>query len=395
MKRALRIALSCQQDLGGSPHPVPAYRFWRNYFADALAEGGHELLEVPDCDWSAGLLPLSTDALRVWRETTWETALTYIRREHAHRPVDIFLSYLYPCQVHRGALAELRDLGIPSVNFFCDNVREFRRIPEVFRCFDLHWVPEWKALPIYRQDHLAAIHAPMPCWVPPRWRTSADFETLPPTFIGTRDEQRERLFAEAISRGLTLDLRGHGWKSLPTISATPPPRAKSFQELVNRQLAFGKQHGVVALARKTWNGFRHAPRLSFDFSPYAKSSPSGEAYWSMLRESSVCLGVNRYPTPRRASDRPDTYSRLRDIEAPMAGACYLTEWTEGLDHLYDLGREIETYRTPDELVEKTQMLVADAGQRSRLRLGGQRRSLSEHTILRTISKIAVRFGLPA
>ena len=33
----------------------------------------------------------------------------------------------------------------------------------------------------------------------------------------------------------------------------------------------------------------------------------------------------------------------------MLGACYLTEWTAGLEHMYELGKEIETYRTPEEL----------------------------------------------
>ena len=36
----------------------------------------------------------------------------------------------------------------------------------------------------------------------------------------------------------------------------------------------------------------------------------------------------------------------------MLGACYLTEWTEGLEHMYELGKEIETYRTAEELTSK-------------------------------------------
>jgi spore maturation protein CgeB len=103
--------------------------------------------------------------------------------------------------------------------------------------------------------------------------------------------------------------------------------------------------------------------------------------------------VNRYPSLRFPPDRPDTYSRLRDIEAPMAGACYLTEWTEGLDRLYDLGTEIDTYRDAAELVAKVASLSADPARRCRLRAAAQRRALSDHSISRTLARIAERLCL--
>ncbi len=34
----------------------------------------------------------------------------------------------------------------------------------------------------------------------------------------------------------------------------------------------------------------------------------------------------------------------------MMGACYLTKRTEGLDQFYDVGSEIETYRTAAEML---------------------------------------------
>jgi spore maturation protein CgeB len=76
----------------------------------------------------------------------------------------------------------------------------------------------------------------------------------------------------------------------------------------------------------------------------------------------------------------------------MAGACYLTEWTEGLEQLYELGTEIETYRTASELVEKSRALTLDAPRRARLRQAGQRRALADHTIARTLDSIARHVG---
>ena len=383
MPRPLRIFLACQQS--AVRHAVPAYAFWADYFRHAIAEAGHTCLEAPVCDWAAGLRPAETLASESWPDRTWTSALDYIRHEHSRQPIDFFLGYLFPQQVLPAAVSEIRALGIPCVNFFCDNVREFRRVPAAFRAFDLHWVPEFNALPLYARDRLPVLHAPMPCWVPPAQRVPASRETLPPTFVGTRDELRAHLFADAFLLGLSADLRGYGWDG-----TTPPPPAPAASPggLLRNQWHFLRRHGPRALGRKLAHRLMPPTPFTFDFSAHVRPMPVGDDYARILRESSVCLGVNRYPSPRFPLDNPDTYSRLRDLEAPMSGACYLTECAPGLDTLYDLGNEIETYRTADELVEKSRALVADPVRRARLRAAGQRRALADHPILRTLARIA-------
>jgi len=390
MPRPLRIVLCCQQS--ARRHAVPAYAFWAEYFRGALAEAGHACIEVPECDWAAGLLPADQFAADDWADRTWTAAIEFIRREHAREPVDFLLGYFFPRQVLPSAIAQIRQLGIPCVNFFCDNVREFLRVPSVYHGFDLHWVPEYKALAIYARAGLPALHAPMACWVPPAQRAPVPKETLPVTFIGTRDLQRERLFAEAITHGLHVELRGTGWANVAATPGSPPARAKNLFTLLQRQLDFARQHGCGALVRKHLDALRPPPPLEFDFTPHARPAPVDDAYWPVLRQSLVCIGVNRYPSFRFPLDHPGSYSRLRDIEAPMAGACYLTEWTEGLDLLYEPGVEIETYGSVAELVDKAAELSADAPRRARLRAAGQRRALSDHTIPRTIELISQRLG---
>jgi spore maturation protein CgeB len=77
----------------------------------------------------------------------------------------------------------------------------------------------------------------------------------------------------------------------------------------------------------------------------------------------------------------------------MLGACYLTEWTEDIPHLYEPGKEIETYRTAEELVEKLSMLHAEPERRKRLRLLGQRRALECHSVGRSLARISEALNL--
>jgi hypothetical protein len=244
---------------------------------------------------------------------------------------------------------------------------------------------------MYRKEGIPFLLAPMACWIAPQWRGVPQVETLPPTFVGTRDEQRERLFASAYLSGLDMDLRGTGWAGEEPFWASPQ-KGKGLGLLAN-QVDFATRHGIPALGRKYAGKIFPEKPVTYDFRPWVREPCAGDDYWRVLRESRVCVGVNRYPSPRRPANRPGLYSRLRDIEAPMAGAAYLTEMAPGLEELYDIGHEVEVYRDAAELVAKAAALDGDPRRRRGLREKGQRRALGDHGIGRTISRIAGKLGI--
>ena len=121
----MRIFLVCLQ----SPHRyrMSPYHFWRDYFSNGLTEAGHTVLESEDTDWARGLLNLTVTERATWRAEIWERTLASLRHEQARGGVDLFLTYLAPGQIEAGAVQAVRALGIPCVNFFCDNLREIGR----------------------------------------------------------------------------------------------------------------------------------------------------------------------------------------------------------------------------------------------------------------------------
>ena len=122
-----------------------------------------------------------------------------MRQEIAHRPIHLFVGYFYPEQVEEAAIRELQRMGIPCVNFFCDNVREFLKPPAEYSAFALHWVPEFEALPMYRAAGLPHVHAAMPCWISDELRNASRIETEPATFIGSPDVLRRNLLGQALA----------------------------------------------------------------------------------------------------------------------------------------------------------------------------------------------------
>jgi len=386
----MRIFLSCQQGL--KKHNIPAYSFWEISFKEGFQEAGYEWIEAEGVDWAEGLVYFKEEALGEWRDRTWNRTISYLKEQHQVKPIDLFLSYLFPKQVEPIAVQEIQRLGIPCINFFCDNVREFTRIPKEFYCFDLHWVPEFKAIKMYQQARLNYVYAPMPVWIPPYQRTCHHPENYGVSFIGSRDIQREALFAQVLQLGVSIELRGAGWSQADTVNSNSVPQDKSLWKTLKNQLDFVAKDGISAyLGKATYK--LHSKIPDSQFQDYVRAKPNAQKYGDIIQQSLITLGVNRYPSYRYPFSQPDTYSRMRDIEAPMMGACYLTEWTEGLDHLYELGEDIETYLTAEEMVEKIRKLEADPEKRKRMRCQVQKRALASHTVAKSLSKISAALGL--
>jgi hypothetical protein len=387
----MRILVSCLQSL--KYHALPPYQFWRQHFIHGCEEAGIECLEVPGVDWAEGLVYPPGDELKEWRARTWETVIAFARQAHRQRPINFFLGYLYPKQVEVAAIEDLQGMGIPAVNFFCDNLREFSQVPVAYRSFALHWVPEFEALPMYRLAKLPYLHAPMPCWVPPAFRCFSASETEAPTFIGSADLLRRDLVGHALRAGADFIARGRGWigdLDDPQFGVLKP---QSISKLVSNQVALVQTYGISGLLHKVGNRLRPVRPPPIPNSNIRDAILGQEEYFRVTREAMITIGINRVPTQRKSNRHPLAYSRLRDIEAPMLGACYLTEWTQGLEALYDLGHEIETYRTPEELTEKLDALRQDPQRRSRMRNRAQRRALRDHSVSRSVARIAEQLGL--
>ncbi len=384
----MKIFLSFLQGKPG--HPIPAYGFWEYYIKNGIEEAGFKWVETPAIDWALALVPMNDSDFNNWKDQAWSKTLDFLRKN----PCDLFLSYLYPHQIDCNAIAEIRKIGIPTVNFFCDNVREFRRVPEEFRAFDLVWVPEYKALKMYREEKVTHLHLPMPMWVDPKFRIIPNQEMKQVSFIGSHDIQRQLLFEDVmkLKPGFDLNIYGSSWKAGENHPFAATGVSYGLGTKLTFQLDFIQKNGLRGWGRKLQQrniSFPYTDKLEAAL----KGKPDFEQYTQISQRSLVTLGVNRYPSYRYPLDKPDSYSRLRDIEAPMLGACYLTEWTEGIEEMYQLGQEIEAYHSASELVEKCSLLISNAEKRTELRRKGQIKALEELGIPKTLRKIGEYLGL--
>jgi spore maturation protein CgeB len=271
------------------------------------------------------------------------------------------------------AIARVRERVAPVVNFFCNNIHQFHLVRSLARHFDLNLVPEREALAEYAAAGAEALYWPMaanprtyrPLDVPPRYGA---------TFAGQRYGDRTRLMLALLEAGVDAHAFGQGWEPERAIAAgaaeAQGPLA-AFAKLA-RDAARGRSPWRALEDRRAWARLRSAHAA-------ALHAPLGdEAYVALFSESRVSLGFLVLGDTHRTM-RPLRQVRLREFEATMAGAFYLTGWLEELESLYELGREIETYRSRAELVDKCRYYLAHDEARERVRLAGRARARRDHT----------------
>jgi spore maturation protein CgeB len=369
---------------------------WSRNFYPALRELGHSIVESQtDLLPTSGFMSVAdrfTPEEMETRAKATEEILGEVRSALQTGPVDLFLSYFYNSHFDPGGFGELRRLGVPSVNFYCNSMYQFRLVSEIAAKADFSWHAERDARGCYR-----AVGA-TPVWVqmgadPTIYRPIDGIVRSGKTcFVGQRYADRDRWAAAVAKAGISLDVYGPGWQRPLEIGHTAP-RVRfhlgrrvyspgsiwSYAQSIRDSIASaGLAPGISRIARR-WS-YRHRTRSLMSFGGVnAKGAVPFQRIPSVFAKYEVCLNFSNVWADGHPGSRLISHVRLRDFEAPMCRTCYLTGHTDEITECYKVGKEIDTYRSQEELVDKIRFYLAHPAQASQLREAGYRRAVSEHT----------------
>jgi len=94
--------------------------------------------------------------------------------------------------------------------------------------------------------------------------------------------------------------------------------------------------------------------------------------YQTLREALVTLNHH--------IDVAEAYAgNVRLFEATGVGTLLITDWKKNLNEMFEPGKEVVAYRTPDECLEMIQYYLEHEDQRQAIASAGQRRTLRDHT----------------
>jgi spore maturation protein CgeB len=88
-----------------------------------------------------------------------------------------------------------------------------------------------------------------------------------------------------------------------------------------------------------------------------------------------------------------THLRLREFEAPMSAALYLTEDQPELADYFEPGKEVLTYTSREDLLDKTRYYLAHQEQSERIRRAARDRARRDHTWQHRFAELFHHLGL--
>jgi hypothetical protein len=383
---------------------------WSGNFYPGLRQNGCEIVES-----QTDLLPASRfmhvagdftpEELQIRAQVT-EKILEEVRAAHRQKPIDLFLGYFYNSHFDPAAFQEIQRIGIPTVNYFCNSMYQFELVADISRHVNFAWHTERAARPLYEK---VGAH---PVWVqmgadPDLNRPMDGSKRLPRAcFVGQRYADRDRHLAALVQRGVPVDIYGPGWgadsdsaaaDSFITQEASlgrPSVRSASLQgygQVVARNF---RGQGLVGGLKRTLRQMayrRETQRLKEILLPAVRAGKSDPP--AVFSRYEVVLNCSNVWADGRPGSELIPHVRLRDFEAPMCRACYLTGYVDELEDFYELGKEIEAYRSVQELIEKTRFYLANPDAAEKLRAAGFERARRDHTWKRRFQLLFQKIGI--
>lgn len=364
---------------------VPQNTVWRRNLYDTLCEMGHDVVLLPAEDGRRAMV--TRDA--VARERFSEAVLTRFKREHAKRPFDLFFGYLMDGMIEPTVIDEIRGVGVLTCNFSCNNVHQFDLVDGLSPHFDFNLHSERDIA-----DRFRSIGA-MPLWWPmasnPQYAHPVDVQRrVGASFVGGNYGLRADYALHLLDNGVDLHLHGPGW----TLSGSVA-RAK---RRLRRDLTMGAALLAPSLATQATFTARAARidvarRLAAAHPGNVHQPVPDDEVIRLYSSSDVSLGFLEVFEHHDPSRPVLQHLHLREFEAPMSGALYLTNYSDELAEMFEPDKEVLVWRNRHELLEKARFYSEHREAGDRIRKAGRERALACHTYEQRFQQLFEQIGL--
>ncbi len=308
---------------------------WEGVFPKALESFG----KISTFEWhSLGFETLSEDWLKQ-RDTMNAVMLESFYKAHKEKPIDAVVGYLSGYTVSPNVLSEMAKCGVAIFNFCWDDKLYFRG-----KIMGGRWTGPAALASVV---DLNLTNAPDSCikymvegGLAMFWPEAAHHEMHKPydvpfefdvSFVGGKYGWRPRFIQKLQKLGIKVTCFGKGWENGPL----------SDEEMVK---LYSRSRINIG-----FGGVGHSRKL-------------------------MCL-------------------KGRDFEVPMSGGLYLTQDNPELSLVYEVGKEILTYKNEKDCAEKIQWLLANPEEAAKIRKAGRERALKDHTWEKRFEKVLRLAGI--
>jgi len=402
----------------------------------SLEDMGHELVRFDFPGWP-------DDADPTWQQqgkpSTNQRLLDKFRAARETGPIDLFFGYCYSSVVYPETVDVIRQAGVPTVNFSCNNVHQFNLVRDIAPRFDLCVVPERSALADFHSVGARPVRIQLAA-NPRVYRPFPEPRIYDVTFVGQRYADRADFLSHLYRNGVDVRAWGAGWQphkrvdvahAKAALALFEDERLDGVRRLLTKRLGRGSHYSPREAKNPPGNGVSTADsakdtnaaseargtteargtiapceaggtiapsevattvRSEVDTSSFGGPRLLQNELIKMFSQSRVSLGFATAGKSHLADERL-THLRLREFEAPMSGALYLTEDQPELAEYFVPGKEVLTYTDQADLLEKARYYLAHPEQSERIRHAGLQRARRDHTWQHRFSELFAALGL--
>jgi spore maturation protein CgeB len=352
---------------------------WRRNLYEGLVQLGHEVIEFdfdlePYYEHADPAVPGAIEFMSRSRQVLERELLEQLAHAHARQPIDLFFSYFYSAFARPELIREIGDMGIVTVNWYCNASYQFHLVSDIAPAFSFCLVPERFRLQDYRAVGANPVYcqeAANPDFYRPYERTN-EYDV---TFVGAAYGERPVYIRFLRDCGIDIRAFGPGWVNL-----LPP----ALPARLRRELGQVKRW----IARQSLR----PPLLPPDCCDGGMISDAEMV--RMYSRSRISLGFSVVGETHKDTE-PIRQVRLRDFEAPMSGAFYLVEYTREIEEFFVPGEEIVCFTSKRELVDLVRHYLAHPQEAELIRLAGHERAVREHTWQKRLRDAFEEMGLGA
>lgn len=277
-----------------------------------------------------------------WIETRYQVdrkLIDFVQKNHLQKKVDVFFSGLLGWHISAETIEKINNMGIITCAYFWDDKQAFRgeyiggrytNMGELAKVYDLCLTNAPSSLVKYFVEGGLAIF----------WPEAANPEHFRPlnlpfeydvSFIGVKYGQRPSFIKYLEDNGIKVETFGEGW---PNGFVTPEKMVEIYAQ----------------------------SRINLGF---------GGIGYSMKE---MCL-------------------KGRDFEVPMCGALYITSYHKDIELVYEIDKEIVTYKNKEDCLKKIKWLLENPDICDDIRRAVRERCLRDHTWEKRFEKLFKNIGI--
>ena len=339
---------------------------WQRHFYDGLGNAVPKVVFPRDVDFT-----WARPAAVVAGGTAQRAEMSErLRAQIAAARPDAVVSYCFTSDIEPDLVRDTVAAGIPWVNFYCDSTYAFDRVAGLAREASLNWFPESEAEPSYRALGRALLCRPY----------AVNAAALPEAvcaealhrigFVGAARPGRLMQLAGLAALGCRVEVRGPGWRRASgprsadaVAGSSPAPGRPRWSNRLGERLLGRLLRSVVR------------PGGQLDDAELA----------GFVSRCRLILGLNE---GRSGRHRVASYLKLRDVEFPGYGACYLTQQNPDVARAFEIGPEVLTFGSLPEAAALAREYAARPRLAEAIGRAGRRRVLGEHTWVTRLGEIA-------